>query len=52
MKILLKVLESTNDFYTKIEERIITITAFLLTFSTFVAIFSRYIIKKPVSWYE
>ena len=52
MKILLKVLESTNDFYTKIEERIITITAFLLTFSTFAAVFSRYIIKKPVSWYE
>jgi len=52
MEILLKVLKSTNDFYTKIEERIITITAFLLTLMTVVAVFNRYFLLKTMAWYE
>jgi len=52
MKILSKVLKSTNDFYTKIEKTIMTITAFLLTSLTLFAIFSRYVLRKPLSCYE
>ena len=52
MEILLKVLKSANDFCTKIEERIIIITGFLLTLVTVVAVFNRYFLLKTMAWYE
>jgi len=49
---LLKILEKMGNYFTWIEDRIITIVSSLLIIVSIIAVFNRYFLKYSMSWYE
>ena len=49
---MLKILEKIDNFFTWIENRMLTIVPLLLTILTISAVFNRYFLGKSMSWNE